>query len=238
MQATRKAALSAVLVRLAGSSRLQVSAFLLSLVFGSCGHNITNNNQGADAPATGSGQRGRETLTDSGSVLDIAVCVESILPSLVNMGMVDQQFSWPLLRVLSSPASCDEQREAAALLLSHFHASNEQARAAAEYTNPNDEDGLSEAAQAHIKAFIRGQAGKAREYSDVDCIFVDARVRALHWVVHIGYKLRVRCHATPRRTKKHRQDHGRGSPGRNIISEAAYERAVAELNSHSSLELH
>eukprot|EP00892_Ulva_mutabilis_P006660 jgi/Ulvmu1/4366/UM002_0091.1 len=237
--ATRKAALSATLIRLADSSKLQVSAFLLSLIFGAVDCIDPGQGDGHVAHVAELHQQASKSETAPGCVLDTALCIDSILPTLINMGMVDQQFSWPLLRVLTAPVSCSAQQEAAAYLLAHFNASSEQAKLAAAFIDTIAVAKLSKRAQAHINKFVQGHLPRAGEFLDQrNCRIAALCVNSLHWVGRIGYKLRLRCQATQDTSKTHKQDHGQGSPGpSDNITDAAYERAVAQLNSHSRWEL-
>lgn len=157
MQETVKVMRSATLVRLANSSKLHVSAFLMSLLFGNVSCPDTDSASHADTHAADGYEQDMDHLSMSGSILEVAKSIEHILPTLVNMGLVDQHFSWPLLRLVSTQSGCSSQREAAAFLLARFHATSDQARVAVEFTEPNGGHCLSKAAQAHMQTFIKGQ---------------------------------------------------------------------------------
>lgn len=131
----------------------------MSLVFGSASLTHTDGNEASGAEPSGS--NGICPMDSDGTVPELATCVSSILPMLINAGMVDQQFAWPLLRVMSTPASSCAHMESAAMLLSLLHASNDQAKAAMDCTQQHGGHVLSESAVANIQAFMGGQLSKA-----------------------------------------------------------------------------
>lgn len=159
MQATRQATLSAIFARLFRTSKLQVSAFLMSLVFGSASLAGSDRKDASGAHCS----NGHELwpMECDGSVPELATHVSSILPMLIDAGMVDQQFAWPLLRVLSAPASSSAHVDGAAILLSLFRASNDQARSAMECTQKQGGRLLSESVLVNIQAFMGGHSSKA-----------------------------------------------------------------------------
>lgn len=159
LQATGQATLSALLVRLISSSKLQVSAFLISLVFGS---DQTNDAEGNEAVAIAASSLHSPLKPDeTRGIPQLAKCVSSILPALINGGVVDQQFAWPLLRVLLTPASSSAQIEGAATLLTHFHATNEQIKTTMESAEQHGSHWLSGPALATLETFIAGHPTNA-----------------------------------------------------------------------------